>query len=172
MKLKQSARLTIALLLAVGLLRANNDDVSDRASLKGLAGVFVIVDLNPEIERYGITSRTIQADLESRLRQAGIRILTQAEWKTWSLAPGTPWLYVGVQAHRAGLPGSYAVATHVKLMQTVVLMRDMQTTSVTSTWNVDRIGFFNKGRVEVIRDAMKDLTNEFINAYQSVNPTK
>ena len=56
------------------------DNESTRATLRGLPGMAVLIEnLAPEVERAGFTRRQLQTDVELRLRQAGIRVLTEQE---------------------------------------------------------------------------------------------
>jgi hypothetical protein len=51
-------------------------------TLAGLEGVTVVVeDVNPKVEKYGLTRQLLQTDTELRLRQHGIRIFTNEEAK-------------------------------------------------------------------------------------------
>jgi len=71
------------------------DSELDRATLRGLQGVDVIVEnLTPEVERAGLTRQQLQTDVELRLRKAGIPLLTSAERVK---VPGKPFL--GVHVH-------------------------------------------------------------------------
>src|ERR671924_598657 len=62
------------------------------SSLRGLPGVRVLLtDLNPDAERDGLIKSEVQMDVELRLRNAGIRVLTEEEWHK---VPRAPMLYV------------------------------------------------------------------------------
>jgi hypothetical protein len=70
------------------------DNEFERESLKGLQGVGVLIEnLNADAERAGLDSSTLTTDVELRLRQAGIVVLSRAERVR---APGSPYLYVNV----------------------------------------------------------------------------
>ena len=57
-----------------------SDSEIDRASLKGLTGVFVLVeDLNPPEEQAGLKAADIQADAEQQLKAAGIPLLSKTQ---------------------------------------------------------------------------------------------
>lgn len=83
-------------LMAVVLVAATAataiDSKDGRETLRGLKGVYVLVEhLNPEAERDGLDKTTIQTDVELKLRQAGIQVLTGTEWLA---EPGAPCLLV------------------------------------------------------------------------------
>ena len=161
------SRLAMFLLLAASAATAGDDEFS-RPSLKGLKGVYVLVEpLEAEVERDGLNQTSIQTDVELRLRQAGIKVLTEAERLA---APGTPFLYVLVNA-KSGSP--YAFSINVELCQDVRLDRDpsMQISGAT-TWSVTAVGTVGRNNLRDIRDMVKDYVDRFINAYLSVNPKK
>jgi|SoiMethySBSTD1v2_1073268.scaffolds.fasta_scaffold3308556_1 hypothetical protein len=76
-------RAGIVLVALLGLLVPPSwadDSQSARNSLRGLLGVEVIVeDLKPEVERAELSRTQLQTDVELRLRQSGIRVLTEEE---------------------------------------------------------------------------------------------
>ena len=91
-----------------------------RETLRGLKGVQVVVeDMDPDVERDGLTKSQLQTDVELRLRKAGIQVLKEEERRA---TPGRPYLYVAVTTlkDRDGL--SYAFAINVDLEQKVALL--------------------------------------------------
>ena len=65
-----------------------------RDTLRGLTDVSVLVEYLPdEIEREGLSREHLKRDIEVRLRQAGLRVLTILEIAN---SPGAPYLYVAV----------------------------------------------------------------------------
>src|SRR5207249_4173290 len=56
------------------------DSEADRATLRGVEGVDVLVEaLKPEVERAGVTRQQLKIDVELQLRKAGIRVFTEEE---------------------------------------------------------------------------------------------
>jgi hypothetical protein len=164
------SRLAVLLLLAARVATAGDDELS-RPSLKGLKGVYVLVEsLQAEAERSGLSQTSIQTDVELKLRQAGITVLTQAEMLE---APGGPHLYISVntQSSQSGL--LYAYSIRVALCQDVRLDRDPSIRIFSATtWFVASVGTAGRNRLRDIRDMVKDDVDTFINAYLSVNPKK
>lgn len=161
------SRLAVVLLLAASAATAGDDEFS-RRSLKGLAGVYVMVEpLGAEAERNGLNKTSVQTDAELKLRQAGITVLTQAEsHKT----PGSPALYINVNIFGGPL---YAFSIGMELYQDVRLDRDPSTwIPGATTWSVTAVGIVSRENFRNIRDYIKDRVDEFINAYLSVNPKK
>ncbi|MGE5445678.1 MAG: hypothetical protein ACM3SR_13975 [Ignavibacteriales bacterium] len=82
------------------------------SSLRDLIGVHVLLtDLNPDAEQDGLIKSELQRDTESRLRKAGIRVLTEEEWRK---TPRAPLLYVKADALK-GSNIAYAYYTNVQL---------------------------------------------------------
>jgi len=68
--------------------------VDQKDTLKGLQGVHVLVEsLNPEVEKYDLTKQQLQTDVELRLRQNSIKVLSEEELLS---TPGKSYLYVNV----------------------------------------------------------------------------
>lgn len=142
------------------------DTESARATLKGLSGVRVLIDLTPDAERAGLTMVQLQTDVELRLRQAGIAVLTKEEWHS---SPGQPWLWVQVTTLRTAT-GLSAYHIGVELNQNVFLERN-SSPSDASTWSTAGItGIVGAAKFPTLRDDVKDEVDRFINAYLSVNP--
>jgi hypothetical protein len=92
-----------SLLSLPALGRCADDGDFARATLRGLQGVSVLIeDVKPEMARAGLTTQQLQADVEGRLRHAGIPVLTKGQ--AFRLQ-GAPYLYVYVHLvpHPIGL---------------------------------------------------------------------
>ena len=160
--MKVLSSLVLAFLITGGAIVARALDTEDtRQTLKGLKGVAVVVEqLDAEEERAGLTKATIQTDVELKLRLAGIPVLTQS---------GVPYLYVQVSV----LPrsdGYWPFHINVEFNQIVLLDRDRTIVGYASTWSEVLFGGVGEANVRILRDTTKDLVDQFINAYLSVNP--
>ena len=147
------------------------DRESNRQTLRGLQGVWVLIeDLEPEIERSGLTKNQIQKDVEGRLREAGIKTLTQEEA---SKTPGEPYLYVNINLN-AGKPGdeTYSYSVDIGVIQGVRLQRDPRQKIHAVTWSTGGVGSIKKEFVNRLSDSVEDLVNVFVKAYLSMNPRK
>ena len=92
------------------------DHLSRTQTLKGLRGVTVFVEgLTPEAEREGLTKLALQTDIELKLRQAGIRVLTTTEWDAAAL-----FVKVNLVRVRTQL-GLYAVSFSVQVFKAPTL---------------------------------------------------
>jgi hypothetical protein len=148
-----------------------SDSEIDRASLKGLPGVYVLVeDLNPPEEQAGLKSADIQADVEQKLQQAGIPVLSKAEGAS---TPGMPTLYVSVSVASSATSDLWPFDIDVNLEQNATLTRNSEVFVPSAiTWHVGAIGGVDKGDVPSIRDRIKGEVDRFVKAYLAVNPKK
>jgi hypothetical protein len=169
-------RIGLAVVAVFGLLllaiapQVQAESEYERRSLVGLKAVYVLVEtIDREAEQDGLPRSTLQTDIELKLRQAGIAIHTVEQS---ARAPGSPYLYLNVAAgkNRAGF---YAYHVRLSLEQGVSLIRAPTVTVTGSTWQSNGvIGIVRSGNVAKIRDAVRDVVDEFINAYLAANPTK
>src|SRR5437868_5373135 len=140
-----------------------SDSQVERASLTGLTAISVVVEDLPAIARAnGISTAALQADVERRVRQAGISIAPDAD----------AYLYVHVTIADAGaaLPIPYFV--DVSLMQEVTLPRGIKTRTPlqTPTWGLNRLGMVSATALRAsVTDRVDMFVDQFIAAFRSVN---
>jgi hypothetical protein len=145
---------------------AANDELS-RESLKGLAGVFVVVDdFEPAIEQAGLTKADIQSEVEGELQAAGIPVLSREQWVT---TPGGPYLFVNVFVFSSD-DRVWPFFVDVSSMQRVVLERSSANIFFAPTWSVTTVGSVGSDRLRQIKDVVKDYVDQFVKAYRAVNP--
>ena len=148
------------------VVSADSDSQVNRASLTALTAISVVVeDLAPVAEKTGLTTATLQADVERRLRQAGIALTPDAD----------AYVYVHVTVADPGpsLPLPYTV--EVALMQEVTLPRGVRTRTPLQcpTWSLNRLGMATSDRVRtLVTDRVGEFIDQFVRAYQSVNPKR
>lgn len=155
------------LLLLTSNLVYSEEDKDELESLKGLKGVYVLVESIPsEIIEEKLTKEQIQTDVELKLRLAGIKVVPREERFS---TPGWPTLYINVNAilRKEGL---VVYNIHIQLEQSVYLKRATKTEITATTWSNGSIGFVGLGKMREIRDSIKDMVDIFINDYLSVNP--
>lgn len=147
------------------------DTKSERATLAGLTGVEVVVeDMDPDAEREGLAKTTLRTDVELKLRQAGIRILTVTERLA---APGMPYLYLRVATLRdEAVGGLYAINIALEVNQEVRLTRNPTTTAYAPTWGAGAVGLYSARKLPTARDVVRDFADQFINAYLAANPKR
>ncbi len=156
------ATIAAVLLFAVvgQLAKANQHD-----TLKGISGVYVLVESFGEDEkRAGFNKQNFQTDVELKLRLAGIKVQTNKE----SLAtPGSPYLYLNVSSLHEQRGENAAFNIFLKLTEQVWLVRNPATRIYATTWSGGRVGY---GDLQYVRDGVKDVVDQFITAWLSVNP--
>jgi hypothetical protein len=139
-------------------------------TLKGLQSVYVVVEpLGQEVEKYGLTEQQIQTDVELRLRQNGIRVLSRQEWLSSAMYS---FLYVNVNI--VGLEDLPLVSYNIslELRQSVFLERDPTKWYVAPTWKTGSTGSVGFNKIEFIRQFVKNHVDTFINDYLAANPNK
>jgi hypothetical protein len=155
----------IALLLAALApaiqMDAANDAPLERATLRGLQAVNVVIDtLDPELAQENLTQDAFQSRMEQRLQNAGIRLDKEARE------------FLGLRVtHVRARRGPVAVCLSIGLYQPVELGRDKDIKSVTQTWEVVTILMADRKVLnEASMNSVDELTDRFVAAYQSVNP--
>jgi hypothetical protein len=140
---------------------AAGDGALDRATLRGITGVNVVIDhIDPLLPKEGVTGAALQERLEEKLKDAGIVINSAA----------TEFVGIQIMAVRAG-KGPYAVSYTIAVYQQVALRRDATVHTVTKTWEVETILVSDaKSLMHASMESVDDLAGRFIAAYRSVNP--
>ena len=142
----------------------SQDTVRTRTTLKGVSAVCVLVETLPEgATILGLTKESIQTDVELKLRLAGMRVVTE---KAVEQLPGMPSLYVNLIVTDT----AKAAYIEVELDQNVRLDRNDQLAIGVATWEMGTV--FANPNAQVIRDKIKDIVDQFLNAWLSVNPKK
>jgi len=155
------------LLVVAAPVRA--DDERQRQTLAGLKGVSIVVeDVNPDVEKDGLTAATLHTDMEQELRQAGIAVLTENQA---ARAPGAPHLYLKLSAMKHGA-GFYAFHIQLGVRQRVILLRASRGIGFATTWSAtDVLGTVAWANLPSIRDDVMTKVDQFVKAYLAVNPT-
>jgi hypothetical protein len=141
-------------------LQAAGDSTLDRATLRGIGAVNVIVDpVDAQVVAEGVTRESLRARLEERLRSAGVPVDTRRpEFVAIRLTP--------VRAAR----GPFAVAMTISLYQPVQLARDPKVRTATQTWEVETVLLADpKLLYRACQESIDDLANRFAEAYRSAN---
>ena len=143
--------------------------ISNRATLRGLKGVGVLVEkLPPEVEKEGLSADQLQEEIGSKLRNAGIRVLTKEEA---SGASGEPYLYININVNIAKTEADiYSYSIDLLFIQKVSLQRDPRLMSYAVTWSTGGVGSIGKPILNQLRESVNDMVDVFIKAYLSENP--
>jgi hypothetical protein len=156
----------VATLITLNPSTWGQDDETTRPTLRGLQGVFVHVEpLDPQVEQDGLTKNQIHADTESKLKSAGIKVLTREEFLKLS---GHPYLYIGVNISMLKTQITrYLFYIRIELNQEVVLVRTPETKLSTVTWSAGGWGI--DFSLDNIRQTVKTQVDKFINVYLAEN---
>ena len=130
--------------------------------LKGLGAIDVLVEeLNPNVERLGLTKQALQTDVELLLRKYGIEIDKSNMFHC---------LYIQVNV----LPsdsGFVAYNISVEFRDVVIPTRNPTIMIVGArVWKSGSVGYAGKEKVRSIRENVEDFVKEFINDYLAANP--
>jgi hypothetical protein len=163
------------LVWALGMLFAcpafAEDSEASRRTLKGLAGVYVVVEeLQPNLLKYekytkqfGINRPGIQREAEQTLSKAQIRVLSAEEWKK---APGCPVLYLNVNTHESEKYW-FSYDIKIELRQVVVLEANPLVKTHAGTWSLDITGMTNIGNLKQIQQDLGIMLQKFVQAWQN-----
>jgi hypothetical protein len=153
-----------AILLSVSNLGAMVfalDTKEDRSTLRGITALYVVVEnLASDIEKTGLTRELIQEDTEQRIRKAGIKVLSQEQWRK---EKGGPWLHVNINIMKLDA-GTYAYVynytVEIQLRQRVHLVRDPHAEVFATTWS--KAFLYTSGYIAQIRNSVKEAVERFI----------
>lgn len=155
----------------------------DPCSLEGNPTVSVLIETPPEDHRrMGLSKKQLQTEVELLLRKFDVPI-TKSEIRdvTWREARNRLTFYVrvvGAEVKWAGgeRTGAYYYSTRCEVHQKVRLGRDLAIVVTDAvTWGTSNtVGLAPKGSMrtpkDIITNAVKDQTKQFINAYLEANP--
>jgi hypothetical protein len=145
-------------------------------SLEGLRGVEVIVEeLKPELEDFNLTAGQIQKEVEAKLQNAGIQVLSKEENE--KIQPlRKPYLYLKINSNK--LPwtrSSFAFCIDIALNQQVKLRGNPELKKnifYSPTWYKSEVGGVTGKDISEIIEVAKTLTEKFIRAHQTANPKR
>jgi hypothetical protein len=153
--------LLLGMLIAAPLGLSANDSPDERASLKGLGTIsLVLEDPGPAAQKYGLTAMRLQNEIQQRLQRAGIAVRQEAD----------PYLYVQITVVDPGgsLPLAYSI--QVTMMQEVALPRGLNAHFQAPTWWQSSVGMAGADRVsQSVSGRVQEFVDQFIKAYQTAN---
>ena len=159
-------------LLSLAVIASASDDKTDRATLKGVKSMCVVVEVADQAHSK-LSKEELQTEIEGKLKQAGIAIDKN----------GTTCLYLNVRVLQAigrqaiairrkdkPIP-LYAVDLRLEFLQTVALTRDPAAKTYAPTWstaNLATVASDDLGKTAL--EITTSLADQFITAYKSANP--
>ncbi len=155
-----SARVCVLLTALALSLGGAGDAPLDRATLRGVKAVNVVIDpVGPEIQKEEVTIDLLRMRLEERLREAGIPIDTTS----------TAFVALRLRSVRAAR-GPVAIAVTISLYQPVTMVRDSNVKTAAATWETDTVVLADTKQVyRACMDSADELAGRFVTAYRSVN---
>lgn len=165
--MRQGHGFTIVILATLLISPASAQHESSR-SLYGLdeAGILP-ADLQPDAERRGTQRAKFQDDIERRLQQAGIHVLTEDKWKA---APGKPLLDLNIKAAPLDSFPVYSVSTRLQLRQPACLTRNLILCETAVTWeDGSATRMLSVSRLSSPQDDIHTAADRFIDAYRKAN---
>jgi len=174
MRTKMILALAIVFSIPSFLAPANSFSLTCEDCLKGLGGVEVLVEeVKAELEEYNLTSIQIQTEVEAKLREAEIKVLSKEENE--KIQPlRKPYLYVKIKTHK--LPWKRLIVAYsieISLKQLVTLPAQPKSSNkpfYAPTWYKNIVGAAIPKDFAEIRDGVHQLTDRFIKAYLIANP--
>ena len=171
----KNAVLAPALILFLTSLPFLTEAAEDRIPFRGLKEVGVFVeDIDPEAIKDGLSKEQIKTDVESKLREAGIKVVPVE--KSLSL-PTSPYLYVIISTVKFCSGLEYVYGTSVQLKQVVALERGKTVKPSrallwATTWEKsDGVGItFVEELVGNARAHINEKVDMFISNYSAANP--
>ena len=138
-------------------------------TLKGIIGVHLVVSVSEDMARAGIQEGRLRGELAGRLGKAGIRILTEDEWR---LSLEGAYLLLDVQGVRSSsLQGRHVISVNLSLEQVVFLPRTPPLKAMATTWRSKAaLGHAADGEVEAVYSVAAGLAEIFIEDYFRANP--
>lgn len=162
----------LAILCFMAMLLIGADSASVQAqdrnpftlTLTGISAVFVVIEQLPDSAKaIGLTKEMIQTDVELKLRLAGMDVKTPEEGKKLL---GRPFVFVAISM----TDYAKAASVTVELDQDTVLSRNGAYAPSAQTWTTGFV--IANPDAQTVRSTTKDLIDQFLNAWLSVNPKK
>lgn len=138
------------------------DSELSRESLRGLNGVAVVIEgIDEKSPQSGLNLGAIRAEIEEKLLLAGINVLSEEQLLK---EPGQPSLYATIDQLK--IESITISKVYLGLHQGVLPIRNTNTPLMLDTWSVSAL--VTEG--SLIRDALRNSTDKFIDAFLSMNP--
>ncbi len=165
--MKYVLQLIIVILVSGNMEVVQALDAGSRESLRGIAGVAVIIeDVGPDASADGLSQDAIRTSVELILRSKGIKVLANVD-KT--RVGSAPYLYINVNTLKEEL-GLYAYAVNVELKQLVGLLSRKGAQAWGATWSASVVGAVGTENVgQIIADGIEPLIKDFAHDFSSVN---
>ena len=141
---------------------------SERATLAGVQGVKVVVDIDCDSAR-GLPESSVRRDVEQMLRAQHVAVLTEAPWAE-TVARAV--LRVDIECEDGPAKTTVYSAT-LELEQAVRLARDSaMLVSAPTWWSPTKAGALGGDVARGLREIVRDLVELFLADYAKANPRR
>lgn len=130
--------------------------------MQRISGFLIVVEVtNPEIERAGLTRKSIRKTMTDKLMKSGVRVLPE---ELWQKTPDRPALHIWVNA----LPAEGQKGIYQYMLNFAVTKKDETNFQASLPqkdkviWSTSELG---KNDVKAIRNDIIKLTDEFLKAH-------
>ena len=138
-----------------------------RDTLRSLPGVEVVVEsLPPELERAGLTTTDVRADIDRRLRAKGIPVFSSQ-----GANPSAAKAYLYVHLNALVIPGAglHAIAIQVQVRQTVRSLVTSSNIVDATTWDSHTVVGVSAAELPSVRDEIGEHIDRFIGDWAAVH---
>ena len=138
-------------------------------SLAKIDALYVFVQgLTEETKREGLTTEQIQSEVEDKLKQMGVRIVSEEEGLKIA---GSPVLYVNISANKMTRTPAFVYHVDVGVLQKVILVREPKIRTMSITWNRGQVGYCPSiSLAKSLRETVGYLMDRFQEDYRAANP--
>lgn len=145
------------------------DSEVTRRTLNGLPGFYVVFEeLQSNIKKHAdaksMTREHLLKEVETRLQNARIRVLSQAQWLN---TQGRPVLYANVNTHLEDAHIAYNIL--IEARQIVFTDSKRRVKTLAGTWGIIMTGITKTDKLDVIRQDLLTLVDKFVEAYWAAN---
>ena len=138
-----------------------------RDTLRGLPGMEVAIEpFEPELERAGLPTAAIRAEVVQRLRAAGITVYAS---QNENPSEAKPYLYVDVNGVRPGGQNLYAIALQVQVRQTLRSPVTSSNIVDAMTWDARTVLAVPGNNLTSVRAIILEYVDHFIEDWKAVH---
>ena len=138
-----------------------------RDTLRGLPGMEVAIEpFEPDLERAGLPTAAIRAEVVQRLRAAGITVYAS---QNENPSEAKPYLYVDVNGVRPGGQNLYAIALQVQVRQTLRSPVTSSNIVDAMTWDARTVLAVPGNNLSSVRAIILEYVDHFILDWKAVH---
>jgi hypothetical protein len=155
-----------AVMLAAG---ASGELTDKQLSLNEIDTLYVFVQgLTEETKREGLTAEQIQSVVVDRLKQMGVKVVSEEEGLKIA---GSPVLYVNISANKRTRTPAFVYHVDIGILQKVTLVREPKIRTMSITWNRGQVGYCPSiSLAKSLRETVGYLMDRFQEDYRAANP--